>query len=64
MTLNERYGLSKPHHHDLNGIGECKKCNKHVSKIKLKLCLIMGKEEVAQLSDPISDSWLGRGSNG
>jgi hypothetical protein len=50
-TMNEKYGLSKVYQHDLADNGICKKCHKHVSKLELKTCEVVGEEEVAKFRD-------------
>jgi hypothetical protein len=49
--MNEKYGTTEPYHHDFNGAGVCKKCHKPVAKLKLKVCAVIGLEEVAQFRD-------------
>lgn len=45
--LNKKYGLTEIYQHALDGTGVCKKCHKHVSELKKKVCPVIGKEEVA-----------------
>lgn len=52
--LNELYGLTKVHQHDIDDdTHKCKKCHKSVEELNgsLKLCPIIGAEEVAQFRD-------------
>lgn len=48
--MNTKYGLTEIYQHDLNGAGVCRKCHKHVSSLKLKICQVIGREEVARFS--------------
>jgi len=56
-NLNKKYGLTKAYHHDLDEKGVCKKCHRPVRELegKLKLCSVIGREEVSNLRNP--DEW-------
>lgn len=45
--MNENYGCTKPHQHEFEN-DLCKKCRKHVKDLKLKLCAVIGKDEMAE----------------
>lgn len=60
---NKKYGLTESYQHDLNGAEVCKKCHKHISELKYKVCPVMGKDEVAQLRNPIAETYLGGNSD-
>lgn len=52
MTLNEKYGLTEIYHCDFDDkTGVCKKCHKPPTPGALKLCAVIGKEEVARFRD-------------
>jgi len=53
---NKAYGLDKVYQHDLDNDGVCKKCHQHVSKLKLKLCAVIGEKEVAKFRHS-EESW-------
>lgn len=53
-TLNKKYGLTEIYQHDFDDkSGKCRKC--HINHLKLrgelKLCSVIGKEEVARFRD-------------
>ena len=52
--LNELYGLTEVYQHDINDTThKCKKCYKTIEELNgaLKLCPVMGAEEVAKFRD-------------
>lgn len=51
LTLNKKLGLTEIYQHDLAENAVCKKCHRHVTDLKLKVCPVIGKEEVARFRD-------------
>lgn len=52
--INQQLGLDKIYQHDFDDkTGKCKKCHQHYKKLLggLKLCPVIGKEEVARFRD-------------
>ena len=58
--MSKDYGCTKPYQHKFKN-DVCEKCHKHVSKLKMKICAVMGEEEVRALGDPIADTYIGKG---
>lgn len=58
--LNKLYGLTKVYHCDLDDKTQCcKKCHKHIYELigQLKLCAVIGKEEVANFRIGNDNDW-------
>lgn len=54
QALNEKYKLTEIYHHDIDDkTKKCKKCHKNISELigRIKLCPVIGVEEVARFRD-------------
>lgn len=60
QSLNQVYGLTKAYHCDIDDETQrCKKCHTHIKDLigKLKLCVVVGKEEADSYSLGDDNDW-------
>lgn len=56
--LNKRYGLTEIYHCDINDMtGRCRKCGQKPKQGDVKLCAVIGKEEVANFRVGDDNDW-------